>query len=135
MGGAGRGRRGGQHVGDRGELVAGPLVAATRDLSGIDGLPAGSVDHIGLTTAHELVQRRRLAGGVGKQAGVVVGDQEVHRLRGARLVGPDESRRPALDPAGDVTTRRANDAAAVIGHHGGGLVERQPTNRLAAVAN
>ena len=61
--------------------------------------PVG-VDDRGLAAADQPVQRRRLvAAGVGQQAVVVVGDQIVHRLRRARLVGADEARRAALDPA------------------------------------
>ncbi len=43
-----RGRGGGQHVGDRGELVTRPVLATAGDLGIVDRLPAGRVDHVGL---------------------------------------------------------------------------------------
>ena len=85
--------------------------------------------------------RRACAAGSASRPCVVVGDQVVHGLRRTRLVGADEAGRATLDPACDIaaahrrTRCRVDDTAAVVRHHRGGLVERQTTNRLAAVAN
>ena len=60
---------------------------------------------------------------IGQPAVVVVGDQVVHGLRRARLVGADEAGRSAFDPAGDVDAPGAirRHAATVVGHDSGRL--------------
>ena len=124
---AGRGRRRGQHVGDRGELVAGP-VARRRGRSPAASMachPAASTMS-GRRPRTSLSSAAGLRSRVGEQARVVVGDQFVHGLQRARLVGADEARRAALDPARDIAAAhrlaglRIDDPAAVVGHHRGG---------------
>ena len=103
---------------------------------GVDRLPVIIGDHQGLALeqpAHQrvLVVRTDLA----ERRGGQIGQQGGDGVLGVLLVGPDDARRSAFDPARDVLMSPARDAALLVRDGAGTLVERQPGQLDTAIAD
>ncbi len=95
-----------------------------------------------MSAAYRALRRGRIGSlGAENRPGAQVLQHAVDGLGGTWLVGADDSRRPALDPAGNVDTRhrllrlRIDDPPLLIGNDAPTIVERQIGQRHAQVAD
>src|SRR5262245_56885605 len=105
----------------------------------VDRLPARVLDELDPAIEKHALERRPVVV-PGDEPGAGVVEQPLARLDGVLPVRPDHAARAALDPAGAVDAAHdlavlPDDTALHVRHHAPGLVERQPGQRDAAVAD
>src|SRR4051812_20772679 len=115
---------------------------ARLDLGRVDRLPALEGDVVGLALVEQSLDRAAVGGQLrlGDPAGLEVLEEPVDRLLGVLLVRADHARGTALDPAdrveaGDLLAVAVVDGAAVVVDQAAAVIERQPLDRDALVAD